>query len=400
MARPRGAVSPETGRGAWQRRYPLWDLYFGLAAVATTVFVLTDLSRPGSDRARAVVLLAALVGWYLVWGRRVARDEVEGWRGGVYLGVALLLYVPAVASVSAASFVLLALCAQAYMVLPALPATGAVVLFNLAGVVVFVLRTGEPRDALTGPGPVALVVVLISAVVGTWARQVTRQNEERAVLIEELDASRAEVARLSHEAGVAAERQRLAGDIHDTIAQGLTSVVLLLQAAETELDRDLTQARRHLRTATGMARDNLAEARALVGALTPVALAESSLADATRRLVDRLGTETGLVGRVVVAGEPRALPTRVEVVLLRVVQEALANVRKHADATSVTVRLTYRPGGVLLVVTDDGRGFGTPAAGGYGLGAMSARVAQVSGRLAVESRSGAGTTVQVEVADG
>ncbi|MEE6263474.1 sensor histidine kinase [Plantactinospora sonchi] len=393
-------MSPETRRGAWQRRYPLWELYFGLAAVATTTFVLADLSRPGSDRARAVVLLAAMTGWYLFWGRAVARDEVEGWRGVVYLGVALLLYVPAVASVSAASFVLLAVCAQAYMVLPALPATGAVVLFNLAGVTVYVLRTGDLRDALTGPGPTAVVVILISAVFGTWARQVSRQNEERAVLIEELDASRAEVGRLSHEAGVAAERQRLAGDIHDTIAQGLTSVVLLLQAAEAELDGNVAQARRHLRTATGVARDNLAEARALVGALTPSALAHSSLADATRRLVDRLSAETGLVGQVVVTGEPRALSTTVEVVLLRVTQEALANVRKHADATSVTVRLAYRSDGVLLVVADDGRGFGTPAAGGYGLGAMSARVEQVAGELTVESRPGAGTTVRVEVADG
>jgi signal transduction histidine kinase len=214
-----------------------------------------------------------------------------------------------------------------------------------------------------------------------------RQSDERAALIRQLDASRAEVSRLSHEAGVLAERQRLAGEIHDTIAQGLSSVVMLIQAAQAEPDR--SRAGRHLTLAAATARDNHDEARALVAALTPPALDGSSLPDALRRLA----------GTLSVTGSPRPLPTPVEVVLLRSAQEALSNARKHAGAASVAVSLSYeREGPVVLEVRDDGAGFDVGSdTGGYGLRGMRSRVELVAGTLAVTSSPGAGTTVRVAI---
>jgi signal transduction histidine kinase len=174
------------------------------------------------------------------------RNEIEDRRGHVYLLVALALYAPAVTLVGSASFALFALSPQAYMVMSALPATGYVIGFNSVFVVAHLVRTGDPAATAAGPLPVAMVVVAMTAIFGSWARRVSAQNDERAVLIEQLESSRAEIARLSHEAGVTAERQRLAGEIHDTVAQGLSSVVMLVQAAAVELDRDPDRTRHHL----------------------------------------------------------------------------------------------------------------------------------------------------------
>jgi signal transduction histidine kinase len=195
-----------------------------------------------------------------------------------------------------------------------------------------------------------------------------------------------------------AERQRLAGDIHDTLAQGFTSIVMLLQAAEAELGQDQDAARRHLRLAAETARENLSEARTLVAALAPAQLEGGQLDDALHRLAGQAAEQSGTVADFAVGGAPRPLPTATEVVLLRVCQEALANVRKHANAHRAWVRLCYSPSAVRLEVRDDGAGF-DPAAtnGGYGLRGMRARVDEAGGNLTVRSAPGAGTSVNVEV---
>jgi signal transduction histidine kinase len=251
----------------------------------------------------------------------------------------------------------------------------------------------DPVDVLRGPVPVAAIVIVFSIIVGVWLDGVQRQSEERADLIDELRATQAEVARLSHHAGVAAERQRLAADLHDTIAQGLSSIIMLIQAAQA----DPAAGRRHLDLALETARDNLAEARAMVAALPPAALNGAPLPQALKRLVDKAPVPASFT----VDGPARPLATSVDVVLLRAAQESLTNVRKHAGRAQVRVRLSYREDAVVLEVTDNGAGFGAAEAGlnadGYGLAAMRGRVEQVAGVLTVDSRPGTGTTVQVKV---
>jgi signal transduction histidine kinase len=240
-----------------------------------------------------------------------------------------------------------------------------------------------------------LLIALISAVAGIWLGfwtiRVIQQSVERGELIAELSASRAEVSRLSHEAGVLAERARLAGEIHDTLAQGFTSIITLLQAADPALQDE------RLALAVRTAKENLAESRALVAALTPAALAEGSLPDSVRRQAARFTEETGTAATVRVTGSERALPTAVEVVLLRAAQEALTNVRRHASAQEAAVLLAYAPSSVRLVVRDDGRGFDPSAAGGFGLNGMRARASQVDGALTVHSGPDTGTTIELEV---
>jgi signal transduction histidine kinase len=253
------------------------------------------------------------------------------------------------------------------------------------------LLAGGHGDNLIPP----LVGMVISVVMGTLIDRTITETQQRGALIEQLEASRAEVARLSHEAGTAAERARLAREIPDTLAQGFTSIVALVQAVESELDGEQPKARGHLALAARTARENLAEARALVAALSPSALDGGSLEDAVRRQVERLGEETAIAATYRTVGEPAELPTAVEVVLLRAVQEALANVRNHARAGSVTVTLRYAGSAVTLSVVDDGVGIGGPE--GFGLRGMRARAEQVSGTLVVKGLPGKGTRLELEV---
>jgi signal transduction histidine kinase len=246
--------------------------------------------------------------------------------------------------------------------------------------------------------PIGVASMLFSVVIATAVNRILRRSDERARLIAELESSRAEVVRLSREAGVAEERQRLAGEIHDTVAQGLSSVVMLVQAADAAIATDPAAARHHLELAARTARENLAETRAIVAALTPAPLVGASLPEALRRTAERFAAQTGVRGDVVVSGEPRPLPTAVEVVLLRAAQEGLTNAHRHGGAGRADLRLTYGTGGVCLEISDDGCGFDVSGASqGYGLAAMRGRTEQVGGSLTIHSGPLRGTVLTLEV---
>jgi signal transduction histidine kinase len=187
--------------------------------------------------------------------------------------------------------------------------------------------------------------------------------------------------------------------MHDTLAQGFASIVALGNAAQTELDADPASARRHLALITATAAENLGESRRIIAALAPGRLAGSSLTEAIRRTVDAFAAESGVDAELAVAGATRALPAAVDVVLLRVAQEALTNVRRHARAGRAEVRLAFDAAGVVLEVVDDGAGFDPVPAGtgSFGLAGMADRVAEVGGDLAVDARSGAGTRLTVRI---
>ena len=173
---------------------------------------------------------------------------------------------------------------------------------------------------------------------------------------------------------------------------------MLVQAAETFVDDEPDRVRKQLDLIGRTARENLDEARALVAGLAPAPLATASLADALARLTDRAGEELGGRAHFAVRGSPRPIGTGEEVVLLRVCQEALANVRRHSGASSAEVVLSYRDDGVRLEVTDDGTGFDPGlVSDGFGLRGMRARVREIGGDLVVLSAPGGGTTVKAEV---
>ncbi|MFD5654031.1 sensor histidine kinase [Streptomyces sp. NPDC127039] len=251
-------------------------------------------------------------------------------------------------------------------------------------------------------GPVLGAAVAVAVVRGYQA--LYRESEHRSRLIEELTATRADLATAQHAAGVLAERERLAREIHDTLAQGLSSIQLLLRAAERALPAAPDSAARHVEAARQAAVDNLAEARRFVAALAPPTLEGTTLAGALERLCATTSTRHRVTARLHVTGDPVPLPTAHEVALLRIAQSALANTVRHAHADTVEVTLSHLGDHVALDVVDDGRGFdpallpaADPETGGFGLAAMRARVSALGGALAVESAPGRGTAVSARL---
>jgi signal transduction histidine kinase len=249
--------------------------------------------------------------------------------------------------------------------------------------------------------------VLVASVAGPLlyaAWFVGAESEKRRKANTRLEAALAENAGLhaqlltrAREAGVLDERQRMAREIHDTLAQGLTGIVTQLQAADREdgPDRD----RRLLQVRT-LARDSLSEARRAVQALRPEPLAGSRLPEALSDLAARVAEASGVAVSAETTGEVRPLLPEVEVTLYRVAQEALANAEKHAKASRIGLTLSYSDDVVLLDVVDDGVGFRPGDRGdgtGFGLEAMRHRVQRVAGTLSVESTPGDGTAVSAQV---
>lgn len=383
---------------AWRRWFWLWDLYFAVGYVV----MVAGLLRYGEETTTArVVSVGALTGMavlYVTFGRPYIADadRSSAAPGRIFVGAILVLLVVGVAAQPVTSVALFAVCPLAFMALDLREAIFVVVPANLLPGVAVLLDDGA--QAMLGElFPGTLFTIIFSVLLGTWIHRIVTQSEERASLIEELEESREMVARLSREAGVAAERTRLAAEIHDTLAQGFTSLVTLVQAAESELDRDTEKARRHLALAARTARENLTEARALVAGLTPTALGTGSLDQAIRRQLERFAEETTLAVTYRAEGDSVELPTSLEVVLLRMVQESLTNVRKHAEASAVAISLQVKETRASLRVSDDGVGFDPDSsAHGFGLRGMRNRAAQVGGSLSVHSGDG-GTTVELEV---
>lgn len=205
----------------------------------------------------------------------------------------------------------------------------------------------------------------------------------------------------AREAGVADERHRLAAEIHDTIAQGLTGIIAQLQVVATTTDPDL--AREHLDRAQALARQSLGEARRSVQNLSPAALEEDTLPEALKATVTEWSERTGVTAQFTVTGTEEPLHDEVAVALLRIAQEALSNTAKHARATRVGVTLSYMGDEVTLDVRDDGHGFDPLAVaprtgtGGFGLDGMRARAERVAGAVAVESEPGQGTAISARV---
>jgi signal transduction histidine kinase len=377
-----------TGEEAHRRYAAFWDVYFAVIAGAIAVAVVAADANALWRRLLAAGAIAAMALLYVAVGRRLIRRNADDRFALAVLLAEVALFAVAVTAVPFTTWLLFALTPLIFQMAGMRTAIAVVILANLVPV---------GADLLQHPSSVAgdLVIGAISSAAGIWLGfwiiRVIEQNVERGRLIEELEASRAEVARLSHEAGVSAERARLAGEIHDTLAQGFTSIITLLQAADPAL-RD-----ERLALAVRTAKENLAESRALIAALAPSALANGPLTDSVRRQAARFAEEAGVPATFRTTGAERGLPTAVEVVLLRTAQEALTNVRRHARAREVAVLIAYAPASVRLVVRDDGCGFTPGRADGFGLTGMRARAEQVNGVLTVHSDPSTGTTIELEV---
>lgn len=239
-----------------------------------------------------------------------------------------------------------------------------------------------------------LIVVAVGALIGLWAHSVVVQSTERARLIEELERTQAQLSEAHQRQGAADERERMAREIHDTLAQGFASIIVLAEAARAGLDSDTARSAQQLRSIESTARENLAEARELVGSVQgpgPGQVAAGSVAQTLRRTLDRFAEDTGLT--VDADLQDLECDQQTRIALLRCTQESLANVRKHARASTVGVVLARQAYGVELEITDDGTGFVVEESAGFGLQGMRKRLAELGGRLTVTSSVGDGTRV-------
>jgi signal transduction histidine kinase len=374
----------------------LWDVYVvGGCLAAMAAVVLLDDRFPG-DVPVAIAALTGIVVWLLTVGRRVLRSDEFSWRCVVFVAVPVVLCLVALSAAPAAVAAIPAIYPLIFVALP-LPAALVVTTgVNIAPLIIALAVHGPQWPNLPLTIAMTLVGVIAGPVIGTVIVTSMRQRKKLANLVTELQASRAESARLSREAGTAAERERLSREIHDTLAQGFTSIVTLSQAIEPELDTDPAAARKHLELIRATARENLAEARVMVAGLTPAALDDGSLAAAVRRQGERLMAEAGITVTVDTNPLP-PLGMAIDVVLLRSVQETFANVRKHSQATAVRVGLHASDGRVRLTIADNGIGLPDDHTEGFGLRGMRARVAEAGGTMSVSNTPGGGVTIAVEV---
>lgn len=397
-----GGARPTAERSAfWLRTLRGWDVAFYLMMAISAVAVLVDDgAEPGPATGWPLALMGALVVAYTLAGRRAARSG-DGRLALAYLAVLIVLVSAMVLLDTMATILLFVAYSQIWFF--ATSRRLGIVLSAVLTVGVFgalVVAVGPQRADLPEALTQGTIALAFAVLLGLWITNVAEQSEERAHLLEQLEAAQAELGRSHHAEGVAAERERMAREIHDTLAQGFTSIVMLSQTAAADLRRGRPeQAAERIDLVERTARDNLAEARALVAAFAPVGLEGSTLAEALGRLAARFGQETGVQVEVVLPAAAAELGRDREVILLRAAQEALANVRRHAGAAHVQLVLAAEPGDAgttaHLEVLDDGRGIDPAVTEGFGLRGMRERVTSGGGQVAVSRRAEGGTRVLV-----
>ncbi len=382
-----------------------WWLAIGAVSVLLAVLAVTALG-PLAASWRLPLALSGIgmlvAGFALVGARRVDHPD-----GSIAMVVVAILAV-GVASAGSPTMAIMQVIAYpiAWTFTPSLRAA---VLANIgvaaAVAVGFSVSIGTDPDDLAQTAFTITLSLGFSLAMGFWIARMSELGDRNGVLLAELQGAQEQIAALNRDAGAAAERERLARELHDTIAQDLTGLVMLAQRARREggtRDETLALIEEAARGALGETRALVAAGAALTGAAPGPdggPAPELDLPGALARLADRFEREAGVHVTVDAAAAPPLDRDR-EVVVLRCAQEAVANARKHARASTVTIVLDEHDGCARLVVEDDGAGFDPAAASasaGFGLPGMAERLALVGGSLVVDARPGRGTRLTAEV---
>lgn len=391
----------------WDRAWRLLPLVL-LAAAA--LIAAADPSVPPRDKVVTAALAAAVAvwHWWMVlahpgWPERAPAPMAVYFAGLVVLAEVLSSRHPAYVLLVFACF------PTAFVTLPGGYAYLGVVVaaFAVVGDPSVLLDTGNPWPAAS-----ALAGAVLASFIGWSIRTLEAEVARRRAANQALENANLRLARLGEEnaelqgrllaaarqTGVAGERGRLAREIHDTVAQGLAGIVTQLEAAE-EAAHDAETVRRRLGVARDLARESLAEVRRSLDGLRPGPLTGTRLPEALSELVSGWSAANECPAAFTVTGTARLLHPEVEVSVYRAVQEALANVARHAEAAKTGVTLSYMEDVVVADIRDDGRGFAPSATGGagFGLTAMRQRVVRLAGNVEVESAPGQGTAISVTV---
>jgi len=408
-----------SGQERWEQRQGLLFLYlpYVLLAVSTVFTAAESLLGKHQNIPALIALTSFAFVWLLVFHR--ARAEPAEWPRwlvvyhAVYLAVCglLLVFSPWYGIFAFAGY---------FQSVDYLTGRWRWVGVVLTGCLMATSQIGGADVAVKVGWPFVLLVgfnVGLAAVFVHYAMKGNERNADQKRALAELAEANAKLAAAleenaglheqllvqAREAGVLDERQRMAREIHDTLAQGLTGIIAQLQAAEQVPD-DVATWQRHVANAAALARESLTEARRTVHAVEPAALELARLPEAIGDVARRWSEVHRVAAVLTTTGDARPMHPDVEVALLRIAQEALANVAKHAEATRVGLTLSYMEDLVTLDVRDDGVGFrpeakraNDSANGGFGLIGMRQRVQRIAGRLEIESEVGAGTAISASV---
>ena len=366
-----------------------------LAVAGASILSIVVLGLSGGIGVRfwvgAGILVAFLVFWALV-----ARPGEEGTARAVLVLVVTIAVTGSLTAVSTSLAFFQAIAFPAAWTLLVTPRRSILASGVIAIVVAiaFPIRLGLSSDTVVLALAIEGISFVFAAVMGIWISRIAELGNERKRLLDELTAAQAQLEVLHRDAGATGERERLARELHDTIAQSLTGQVMLAQRARRELATgSLSDAT--LELLEQASREALAETRSLVAASARVDLPGGGLVEALEQFAARFQRESGIAVAVSAELDPgaaNALGRDAEVVLLRCAQEGLANVRKHAGAHAVRVVLSSADGVATVAVIDDGHGFDpAAAASGFGLNGLRDRLGLVGGELSIDGTAGATT---------
>ena len=367
--------------------------------VALTVLVIVRaVIAPTQASIAAICLAVILLGTYAVgtliaWAPRSRRVA-----GAVWLGVITLEWIALLWLTPEAAYLVFPLFFLYLHLLGRLGGSAAIVVATAIAICALGIHGGWTAGGVVGP----IVGAGVALLIGLGYEALAREAQQREALMQELLATRGQLAATERESGVLAERARLAREIHDTVAQGLSSIQMLLHAAE-RADPDGAGVE-HVVLARETAASALADARHFIRELTPPDLDGRGLGGALRRLASTQWAAQGLPVEVRVS-DAVDLPMHVQTALLRIAQGAIANVIQHADADSATITLTVGGDRLQFTIADDGRGFdpaqspGAPTgrSDSFGLRAIRERVDQLGGTLTVTSAPGEGTALTIDL---
>jgi len=388
----------------WQSWGLFWHSLFYVSLLVATGLAISVIPRSWQELS-VIMGCALLLGiWYMPYLFISAQTfRQHPWRTLSYMSLGWALWLVLITRDSDYLFVLFGLYPQVSVFLP-FPWS------LVGGVVLLALSLWQQLPDLGNGGEVVFFFIFSSGVIGIcwmlFLNSTFSHNSKQAHLIAQLQAARQELAQAERLAGVMQERQRLAANIHDTVAQGFTSIVMALESVNMSLLANDEGIRPMLERIDRIARESLAETRALLWALQPEVFERASLPEFLLALATRWSEEHGIPVQTMITGEVVALRPEIEVTLLRAAQEALANVWRHAQASSVVLTLSYMDETIVLDVQDDGKGFDArsvlataraQSTGGFGLPALRERAEQQGGTLTVESEPGEGTTVALTI---
>ncbi|WP_051298670.1 sensor histidine kinase [Arthrobacter castelli] len=387
-------------RSVWVGGMKWWHAAF-YVVLTTAVLIIVGYDGSGIEK---IPMLLALAGLGVVYPFLTRHRNLRTWKPKAYLVLLTAVVILLVSQGGVGMVILFVAFPQMWMFAGTARGGVAFTAILCIGVGAAQLQFwNESEISLSGAVVQAATTFVASTMLGLWIYKIIAQSEDRGELLAELEAARTELTASYREQGAMAERERISREIHDTLAQGFTSIIMLTEAAQAQLRKEspgsgATALEQQLQGIQSTARSSLQEARSLIAATGPAPLQGADLLDALARLEESFADDPGADLVLTLPGSLPPLSSVQQIAILRTAQEALNNVRRHSSAEHVTLRLEAPDRRLTLLIHDDGDGFdpGT-ATHGFGLEGMAARLDEIGARLDLQSAPGEGTTVSATV---